>query len=472
MEYISSLAVAEVSENKLDGSHLIIKCTFVEPHRRLDSQALVDCGASRFSFFDREFARQHNLPQYTLREPHRLEIIDGRPIDKGDITHMVKINLDITGHQENLSAFVAKLGHYPLVLGIPGLRYHNQTIDWERNTYDFVSPRCTTTCAPRPTKATTMNIPPPRPRTIDIAAVLLTGFRKIVRKEKSQHEVASTFAISATDIDTMLEQPNQDRTQEIHEEYREFATLFSEVEANRLPPHRPGDHRIQLRKGTAPSFGPLYSLSKQQLEVLRKWLDEKLAKGFIRPSLSPAGSPILFVKKNDGSLRLCIDYHDLNKKTIKNLYPFPLIQETLMQLSKAKYFTKLDISGAYNLMRMAEGEEWKTTFRTGYGLFESLVMPFGLINGPATLQAYLNETLSEYLDRFCSAFLDDTIVYSETLEEHIIHVRQVLQRLSDAGLHLNPKKCELHQTETRYLGLIVGRRGVRMQPEKVQAIRE
>ena len=98
-----------------------------------------------------------------------------------------------------------------------------------------------------------------------------------------------------------------------------------------------------------------------------------------------------------------------------------------MQLSKAKYFTKLDIRGAYNLIRMAEGDEWKTAFRTRYGLFESLVMPFGLTNAPATFQAYINETLSEYLDRFCSAFLDDTIVYSETLEEHIVHVRQVLQ---------------------------------------------
>jgi hypothetical protein len=112
-----------------------------------------------------------------------------------------------------------------------------------------------------------------------------------------------------------------------------------------------------------------------------------------------------------------------------------------MQLSRAKYFTKLDIRGAYNLIRMADGDEWKTAFRTRYGLFESLVMPFGLTNAPATFQAYINETLSSYLDRFCSAFLDDTIVYSETLEEHIVHVRQVLRRLSDAGLHLNPRSA-------------------------------
>ena len=137
-----------------------------------------------------------------------------------------------------------------------------------------------------------------------------------------------------------------------------------------------------------------------------------------------------------------------------------------MQLSKAKWYTKLDIRGAYNLIRMKEGEEWKTAFHTHYGLFESLVMPFGLTNAPATFQTYINETLA---DRFCSAFLDDTI-YSETYEEHVVHVRQVLRKLADADLHLNPKKCEFHRTETTYLGLVICRDGIRMQPEKIEAV--
>ena len=163
-----------------------------------------------------------------------------------------------------------------------------------------------------------MDIPPPCPRTIDIAAISLTGFRKTVKKERRLHEAATTFAISMADIDAMLEQPDQDQAPESPKEYQDFATLFSEKEANRLPPYRPGDHRIQLHEGTTPSFGPRYSLSKQELEALRKWLDDNLAKGFIRTLLSPAGSPILFVKKKDGSLPLCVDYRDLNVKTIKN----------------------------------------------------------------------------------------------------------------------------------------------------------
>ena len=133
-----------------------------------------------------------------------------------------------------------------------------------------------------------------------------------------------------------------------------------------------------------------------------------------------------------------------------------------MQLSKARWYTKLDIRGAYNLIQIKEGEEWKTAFRTRYGPFESLVMPFGLTNSPVTFQTYINETLAEFLDRFCSAFLDDMIIYSETYEEHVVHVRQVLKKLADAGLHLNPKKCEFHRMETTYLGLVIGRDGIRM----------
>ena len=365
MVRVSGFALSgEVFENKLDGHHLIVKCKLVDSHRKLDLHALIHCGASGFSFVDRDCVRQHNLPLSLLKNPRRLEVIDDRPIDSGDITHIVKIGLNINGHFESLSAYVTKLGHYPLVLGIPWLHHHNPSINCKKYTIDFVSPRCTTTCAAQPTRAETFNIPPrpSRPPTIDIAALSLTAFRKTVRKERRLNEAACTFAISAADINTMLDLPNDDNPVDIPPEYQEFHSLFSEKEANKLPPHRPEDQRIPLMEGTTPSFGPLYSLSRQELEALRNWLDDNLAKGFIRTSSSPEGSPILFVKKKDGSLRQCVDYRDLNEKTIKNRYPLPLIQETLMQLSKAKWYTKLDIRGAYNLIRMAEGEEWKTAF--------------------------------------------------------------------------------------------------------------
>jgi hypothetical protein len=165
------------------------------------------------------------------------------------------------------------------------------------------------------------------------------------------------------------------------------------VEASKLPPHHAYDHCIPLKEGFILPFGPIYSLSSTELEALRKWLDENLSKGFICASSSPASAPILFIKKGDSSLCLCVDYRCLNEGTIKNCYPLPLLYKILLRLWKAKYFTKLDIHGAYNLVRMAEGEEWKTVFRTGYGLFESLVMHFGVTNTPASFQHFINDVL-------------------------------------------------------------------------------
>jgi len=141
-----------------------------------------------------------------------------------------------------------------------------------------------------------------------------------------------------------------------------------------------------------------------------------------------------------------------------------------MWLSKAKYFTTLDIRGAYNLVRMAEGEEWKTAFRTRYGLFESLVMPFRLTNAPSDFQALINNVLRAYLDDFCTAFLNDIFIYSNTLKEHKEQVYKVLKSLSDAGLHLKPEKCHFHKQEVKYLGFIITTNGIWMDPEKVSCI--
>jgi hypothetical protein len=255
-------------------------------------------------------------------------------------------------------------------------------------------------------------------------------------------------------------------------EYQDFGSLFSEEESRTLPPHRPYDHTIPLKEGATPSFGPLYALSHKELEVLRQWLDDNLAKGFIRSSSSPAASPILFVKKPGGELRLCVDFRDLNEKTVKNRYPLPLFRETLMRLHKARVFTKLDIRSAYNLIRMAPGEEWKTAFRTRYGFFESLVMPFGLTNAPASFQHFINDTLHEYLDVFCTAYLDDILIYSEREEEHTNHVRSVLSALSRAGLNLKPEKCEFRRSSVKYLGMIISNSGCGLDPAKVSTVQE
>ena len=213
-------------------------------------------------------------------------------------------------------------------------------------------------------------------------------------------------------------------------------------------------------------------MSRDELIELDRYLKENLSKGFIRASTSSAASPVLFVKKPGGGLRFCVDYRGLNAITVKNRYPLPLISETLDRLSKAKIYTKLDIISAFNRIRIKEGQEYLTAFRTRHGLFEYLVLPFGLCNGPATFQSYINESLRGYLDEFCTAYLDDILIYSENELEHTEHVRKVLQRLAEFGLQVDVTKSSFYATEVKYLGLIISTEGIRMDPEKIRTITE
>lgn len=289
-----------------------------------------------------------------------------------------------------------------------------------------------------------------------------------IRTESANLYVAGA---SLEDIRIALEtKPKVDPRIKLPPHLHKFLKAFDVDEANKLPPHRDCDHHIEIKPGETPPHGPLYNMSEDELKVLRKFLKENLDKGFIRTSTSPAASPVLFAKKPGGGLRFCVDYRALNAITIKNRYPLPLIQETLSQLSTAKYYTKLDVISAFNRIRIAEGEEWMTAFNTRYGLFESLVMPFGLSNAPATFQARINEVLRPFLDIFCTAYIDDMLVYSNSLSEHRKHVDAVLQALMEAGLQLDIKKCEFEVQEVTYLGMIVSTSGVKMDPKKVECI--
>lgn len=255
--------------------------------------------------------------------------------------------------------------------------------------------------------------------------------------------------------------------------YHQYLDVFSKAASDELSPHRSYDHRIELEKGKSRSdlsFSPLYKMSVQELEVVKKYLEDNLSKGFIEPSQSPFAAPILFVKKADGGLRFCIDFRKLNFLSRKDRYPLPLIDETLSRLATAKRFTKLDIRQAFHKIRMDPESEDLTTFRTRYGAYKCKVLPFGLTNGPATFQRYMNDILFDYLDDFCTAYLDDILIYSENVEEHDMHVRKILTRLRDAGLQADIKKCEFDVTETKYLGFIVSTTGLKVDPEKTAVI--
>ena len=201
---------------------------------------------------------------------------------------------------------------------------------------------------------------------------------------------------------------------EVPAEYSDYSNVFSAENVVELPENTGmNEHAIKLEKGKQPPFGPIYSLKPVELETLKTYIKTNLANDFIWPLQSPARALILFDRKPDRSLRLCVDYRGLNNITIKNQYPLPLIGESLDRLGRARRFTQLDLTNAYYRMRIREGDEWKTAFRTRYGHFEYQVMPFGLSNAPATFQRYVNKILAEKLDVFVIVYLDDILIYTE-----------------------------------------------------------
>ncbi|RYO77870.1 hypothetical protein DL764_010172 [Monosporascus ibericus] len=255
-------------------------------------------------------------------------------------------------------------------------------------------------------------------------------------------------------------------------EYHDLAKAFIPSNADALPPHRPFDHKIELLPGQTPPYSRARAMSPHELLAVRKYIDDHLEKGFIRPSSSSAAAPILLAKKPGGGVRICVDYRGLNNVTVKNRYPIPLIRETLDALCSARVYTKLDIVAAFNRLRIAPGDEWKTAFITRFGLFECLVANFGMTGAPSSFQHYINHTLFDLLDKYVTAYLDDILIYSKSKKEHKGHVREVLRRLADAGLTIDIRKCEFNVTKTRYLGLIISTDGIAMDPDKVKAIQQ
>ena len=201
-------------------------------------------------------------------------------------------------------------------------------------------------------------------------------------------------------------------------EHHEFAILFFWEEFNKLPSHWLYDHTIPLLPDKESPKSPLYNMSRDELLVLQKYLKEHLFKSFIWASSSPAASPVIFIKKPEGGLWLCVNYCDLNNLTVKNHYPLPLIQETLNLMTFSVIFTKLDIIATFNKLRMAEGEKWKTAMRTCYRLFEYLVMPFSLCEASSSFQSYINDILQDCLDIFVTVYIDDILIYSKSVKEH------------------------------------------------------
>lgn len=248
-----------------------------------------------------------------------------------------------------------------------------------------------------------------------------------------------------------------------------YSRIFS-LQDSVLPPRRVYDIAIDLKDGCEAPFGGLCNLALNEQMELKSYLNGLLEKGFIRPSKSAAAAPIFFAKVPGKKNRPCVDYRGLNKVSRRDSYPIPVMSWLLNQLKGCKRFAKIDLKAAFNLLRVKEGDEWKTAFRTPWGLFDYLVMPFGLANAPACFQRFIQWVLREYLDVFCFVYLDDILIFSKTDEEHLEHIEKIFSALELNKLTASAEKCCFFQTSVVFLGFVISTKGISMDPSKLATI--
>ncbi|GJX59351.1 putative reverse transcriptase domain-containing protein [Tanacetum coccineum] len=252
---------------------------------------------------------------------------------------------------------------------------------------------------------------------------------------------------------------------------QDFPEVFPE-DLPGLPPTRQVEFQIDLVPGAAPVARAPYRLAPSEMKELSEQLKELSDKGFIRPSSSPWGAPVLFVKKKDGSFRMCIDYRELNKLTVKNRYPLPRIDDLFDQLQGSSVYSKIDLRSGYHQLRVREEDIPKTAFRTRYGHYEFQVMPFGLTNAPAVFMDLMNRVCKPYLDKFVIVFIDDILIYSKNKKEHEEHLKQILELLKKEELYAKFSKCEFWIPKVQFLGHVIDSEGIHVDPAKIEAIKD
>ncbi len=356
---------------------------------------LLDSGSAG-NFIAGELCRQLRLPTSVTETAYEIQSITGKPLTRRHVKHSVGPLLLQIGqlHQEELNLLVLEGSTVDIILGRPWLVQHDPHLSWKTGEVLKWGNSCFPHCFPRL----------PRPIT----------------------SVHVQLPIHSTSVESPIEK----QSVYVPSSYSHFSDVFCPRRAAQLPPHRPWDCAIDLFPGEPVPHRKIYPLSLPEQKAMEEYIEEALKQGHIVPSTSPAASSFFFVAKKDGGLRPCIDYWKLNEITVKFRYPLPLVPTALEQLRGATIFTKLDLRSAYNLIRIREGDGWKMAFVTPTGHYEYRVMPYGLVNAPSVFQGFMHEVLQEFLHQFVIVYIDDILIYSQSLAEHRQHVAEVLQRLT------------------------------------------
>ncbi|KAE8668323.1 cytochrome P450 78A7-like [Hibiscus syriacus] len=408
--------------------------------------ALVDTGASEL-FMSEQIAKRLGL--HVEKATGSIKTVNAEEVPIAGVAK--GIELTVGGWSGKEAIKVIPLDDFDFVLGLSFLDRINA----------FPVPFADCLCILDPKQQCI--VPVSRGPGIEAKMLSAIQFSKGVRKEEP------TFVASLVETEPTM---TEEVPREVGQVLAEFKDVMPAELPKKLPPKREVDHKIELVENAKPPARAPYRMAPPELEEMRKQLKDLLDAGYIRPSKSPYGAPVLFQKKHDGSLRMCIDYRALNKLTVKNKYPIPLIADLFDQLGGARWFTKLDLRSGYYQVRIAEGDEPKTACVTRYGSYEYLVMPFGLTNAPTTFCTLMNKVLQPFLDHFVVVYLDDIVVYSKTVEEHIEHLRRVFQVLRDNELYVKEEKCSFAQKEVPFLGHVVGGGKLQMDKDKIRAIDE
>ena len=369
--------------------------------------ALLDSGANA-TFINVSVAERLGLPLTPLNNPIWVFNVDGSRNSAGDITHTTTILMEYLGHREELTTEVTNLGKNSLILGYTWLQKHNPSIDWQTGVIKFT--RCPRSCLMLHNQAK-------RLATLD-------------DEEREGLEYIHQAKVEAPAVKKPVRSPEE----LVPPCYHSYLDIFSEKAASRFPLRKPWDHTIDLKDTFKPKKGRLIPLSVEEQKEVSEFVDEQLAKGYIRPSKSKQTSPVFFVPKKDGRKRMVQDYRYLNEHTVRNNYPLPLISQLVDKLKGSQYFTKIDLRWGYNNVRIKEGDEWKATFVCHRRSFEPTVMFFGLCNSPTTFQTMMNEIFADMED-VVVVYIDDIMIFTKgDLAQHQAKVKEVLQWLCDNDL--------------------------------------
>jgi hypothetical protein len=388
---------------------------------------MIDSGATGL-FLNKRVVDQHKIMTLKLKQRIPLHNIDRSKNKAGGITHYARLNMKIGDTAKKTNFFVIDIGPEDIILGLPWLKEANPIIDWEEGKITLESG--------------TAQIEPPAPfTTLKTSRTERHAWVKSGLLEDSTDEIWCCASMTySTQLAAEVNEKKYGRPLEemVSTEYLKHKKVFSEEESHRLPKHQPWDHAIDLKPDAPQQIkSKVYPMLVNEQSALDDFIKENLAKGYIVPSKSPMASPVFFVKKKDGKLRLIQDYRKLNAITILNRYPLPLATDIINKLKRARIFTKFDVCWGYHNIRIKEGDEWKAVFVTNQGLFEPKVMFFSLTNSPATFQSLMNSIFADLIaEGKVAVYLDDILIWSDNLITHRKIVHEVFKCLEEHDLYL------------------------------------